>query len=921
LIERLNARVDRKLTLVSAPAGFGKTTLLSEWVRDRSPHTRAAWLSLDKGDNDPIRFVSYLMAALQAVWPGIGESAKAMLQSFQVMQPSIGLSTRTSPLESTLTLLINEVSEEAAACVLVLDDYHAIEAQPVHKALGFLLDHLPPHMHVAIGTRADPPLPLARLRARHQLTELRAADLRFTSEETTAFLNRVMGLSLSTEQVAALEARTEGWIVGLQMAALSLQRRDREQLSGPVSIADSTAGRYVLDYLADEVLSQQPEGIRAFLLQTSILDRLTGRLCDAVLGDQQIQSAGLQGSQRVLEYLERSNLFVVPLDGRGEWYRYHHLFADLMRKRLERSCPDLLPSLHQRASEWCEGEGLFSEAISHALAAVDHERAANLIESQVLWVFSLGEFGLAHRWLETLPDVLIRRSPVLCVARAWTLLWTPGDLAEGLLEDAEAALAGSAYRADSPNVANRATHRQVVSNIAVLRAILARSRGEPTEKQMEVVLRALEVVPESEPALRSTITVWLGLCHMDLEEEDAADRSFLQAWDLGVRGGGDWAAIFAVYGRTVIARRHGHLHKAAAMCREALESVVEPAERSGRRLPFGGGIYLTLGRVLLEWNNLDGAERALTKGRALCELNEINVKGGFDYARLALAQGKVDEIPDLRELTVERGDHLASYAAALQARVWLMQAERGPRHLTAAPEWAQVLRWAGKRALEVTDWDWDIVEQLTRARVRIAQYRAQGQPDLQPVLRYLDEQLQFLQERDWPELAIQALIAQAMAWEALEEEEPALVALEQAITLAQPGGYVRTFLDEGTPMARLLYLACKRGIAPEHAGKLLAAFELQESGSGVPGRDITQTDLSSEAHKPEAIVEPLSARELEILQLIAQGLSNRQVAQQLFISPGTVKKHTANIYGKLGVHSRTQAVARARTLGILPSTA
>jgi LuxR family maltose regulon positive regulatory protein len=664
LIGRLNVGLYRKLTVISAPAGFGKTTLLSEWIHQSD--VPAAWLSLDEGDNDPVRFWPYVIAALQTIQPDLGQAALSMLEPAEAASAAAVLSMAPfavtsvlSSIETVLTSLINEIVEsteedtsQSHPYVLILDDYHLIDAQDIHEGLSFLLDHLPSQLHLVIASRADPPLPLSRLRGRNQLTELRAADLRFTPDEAAAFLNRAMGLSLSAEQVAALEARTEGWIVGLQMVALSVQRRGGEHIGELVSSLAGAAGRYVLDYLADEVLSQQSEDIRAFLVQTCILDRLTGPLCDAVLGKERLPLAG-DGSPSdpslprildrpsdgytTLEYLERADLFVVALDDRGEWYRYHYLFADLLQRHLQRTCPDLVPALHRRASEWHEREGLVAEAISHALSAADHGRAAEFIVQQVLAALSCGEFGLVRRWLEALPEGLIHRSPILCVARAWTLLMVNSlDLAEGWLQDAEVALTAGAYRAESLDGANRAIYSQVTGNVAVIRAMIARSRGEPTQKQMTLARHALEVVPESDFSLRSTITVWLGLCHMDLGEEDAADRTFRQAWELGIAGGGHWAALFAVYARTIIARRHGRLKEAAAICREALESIVEPAERSRHRSPFGLGVYLTLGRVLLEWNDLDGAERALIGWRELGGLNEISVKSGFAYARLRL---------------------------------------------------------------------------------------------------------------------------------------------------------------------------------------------------------------------------------------------------------------------------------------------
>ncbi len=1005
LIERLNAGLGRKLTLISAPAGFGKTTLLSEWIsalglrnaergwegnsaRVRGPRSetrnrvaerwerhRVAWLSLDGKDNDAGRFWTYVVVALQTIAPEVGATTLALLESPPVSpplsmppnqrlaeegasgEPGVGKPTswpserRPSEADRTevaLTALINEIAatqpdDDDRPLILVLDDYHVIHTTAIHEGLGFLLDHLPPPpggLHLVIAGRADPPLPLSRLRGRRQLNELTEADLRFTPEEAATFLNQGMGLGLSAQDVAALEARTEGWIVGLQMAALAISGRSSEisdQVRSPTTDhqpstttefirAFTGSHRYIVDYLTDEVLLQQPEHVQTFLLHTSILDRLCGPLCDAVCPKGTAVHPPLPGegpsAQDTLERLDAANLFIVPLDSERKWFRYHHLFAELLRQRLNRRQPDLEPTLHLRASEWYVQEGLIDQAVTHALAARDYERAAGLVQQHAGDAFARGEFSLVLGWLEALPEELVRSRPLLCVVYGYAaLVGRPDSLerAERWIEQARTALAAWSEGAELPD-ADSDIYDMVIRHLATFRAITARARSEPPAKVIALIRTALEVVPESDPGTRSLLVGQLGLEYLNSGDEEAAERAFADAVRLGRSGASHYTALVATYLRTIIARRRGRLRDVAAMCRVALSSTVEPIERSGRRMPVSALVYIALGNVWVEWDDLPEAERALTKGlesTKLPGLDEVWMAGNLALARLRIAQGDVGRLPDLDDLVTQTEGWFKELANMVRARVWLMRSHREPHYLEAA------LRWAGERPLEPEEWDWRIREQLTRARVLITQSRvpppAGGQPGLQPVLDFLDAQLQIVEAYGWVEWIIDTLVVQALAFQALGQEDQALRTLKRALTLAEPEGYTRIFLDEGLPMARLLYRAAQRGIMPEYTGKLLAAFDAAptDDADGIVRLPTIKVQDSSSVVRPASVVEPLTPRETEVLQLIAEGLSNREIAQRLFISLSTVKRHNANIYGKLTVHNRTQAVARARDLDLL----
>ncbi len=897
LVEQLNRGLYRKLTLISAPAGFGKTTLLSEWVRClKRP---VAWLSFDSSDSDVSCFWRYVVAALQTVSSDIGEAAQATLD---------GLQSQQLLSDALVTELVNDITALSISFVLVLDDYHTIGDLAVHESVAFLLEHQPPQMHLVVSTREDPPLPLSRLRARGQMTELRASDLRFSQAETTAFLNHSMRLGLTLEEIAVLETRTEGWVTGLQLAALSLQ----EQV-GRSEFIRAFAGddRHVMDYLVDEILSQQPEPIQRFLLHTSILEQLCGPLCDAVTqrGD----------SQAVLNHLERANLFVIPLDNRRYWYRYHNLFAELLRQRLcqassltEPAMREDVESLHLRASRWYEDEGFFAEAVSHALATSASEDAADLVERYVTAVWDRGETTLVHNWLEALPEEAIRSRLSLCIRRAWSAVvsslgpaGSSVELAEQHLRDAE-----RAWEARSSDVGEAAMPGALRGDLAAMRAFLSLKRGDDPLEVVRRARQALDRTPVDALHPRTALYLALGRAYRAFGDERAALEAFADARRIGERGGSLYAALSAVWEQVSIAYRHGWFRQAAAICQDVLHSMVNRFERTGRPLPAAGPIYILLGAILAEWNHLEEAEPILSRGlewtkwkRAVnLDLQRI---GYESLARLKYHQRDTAAALEIAKQVERLGPEGHALAAALRARTWLAEAEHDPDCLVTTARWAEECR------IELDPEGQASVEQLTLARLLIAQRRALGQPDLGPLLALLDRWVQTAEEKAYVRWTVEAWVLKAMALQAQGDTAQALSALERSLALAEPEGFLLLFVDEGPPMAHLLYRVADRGTALQrpYVAKILSAF------------DASQRERAQVSPRPASFahpfIEPLTEREIEVLHLIAEGLSNREIALRLVISPSTVKRHTSKIYGKLDVHSRTQAVARAQTLGIL----
>ncbi len=886
LLERMRDGLGsgRRLTLVSAPAGFGKTTLLGVWIADsviRDPSSRVAWLSLDEGDNDPARFLTYLVAAVQGADPGLALEAPA-------------LAPGPSPLaEPTLTALLNDIAKAPHQIILVLDDFHVIDSAPIQTAVTFLLDHLPSNLHLALASRSDPALPLARLRARGELTELRAADLRFTVEETARFLNQVMGLGLSAADIVALETRTEGWIAGLQLAALSM--RERSDVAGFIR-AFTGSNRFVIDYLAEEVLKRQPEHVRDFLFLTSILDRLTGPLCEAV--------TGRPGDRALLEALERDNLFVVPLDDDRQWYRYHHLFADVLRARFPTEWRDRLPDLHRRASEWFDRNDLPAESVRHALAAGDFERAATLIEGAVPVLRRNRQDATMIEWLGLLPTELIARRPVLSVYLAWSMLIS-GDLTgvELRLRDAEEGLRASTGSAGASPASVTGSPvgpgeelRTLPVMIAVYRASLAQALND-VPGTIEHARRALALTDPGDYFGRGAAAGFLGLASWSNGDLEAGLRAFAEVrTSLQLAGN-----TSDVLGTTIVQADMlvplGRLGEA----RRALENALRLAAAQGEPAPQPtADLHVGLSELHRELGELDAALEHLTAAQALGErasLPENRYRWFVAMARVREAEGDPDAALELlgeAERHYARGFFPAVRPIpAMRARIWI-----GQGRLREARDWvtAEGLA-AGDDVGYLREFG-----HLTLARLLIAEHRLDPpHGTLRDALDLLDRLRAAAEAGGRTGSVNEILVLQALVHRALAEPSEALLALERALRQAEPEGYLRLFTDEGSPMAALLDEAALRGFSPDYVDRLRRSFRPDD---GVIG--------------PAApAAEALSERELHVLRLLATELSGPQIARELYVSLNTLRTHTRHIFGKLSVNSRPAAIRRARELGLI----
>ena len=914
LIERLNEGLSagRKLTLISAAAGFGKTTLVSEWISTLthfplplgrvparvegaweapSMGVRSAWLSLDEGDNQTAGFLAYLVAALQTLAVNIGAGVLAILQSPQ--PPSI---------EAVLTILLNEIATIPDHFILVLDDYHVIDSKPVDAALTFLLEHLPPQMHLVIATREDPSLPLARLRVRGQLTELRAADLRFTPAEAAEFLNQMMGLNLSAEDIAALEARTEGWIAGLQLAALSMQGR-----SDAAGFIKSFTGshHFILDYLVEEVLQRQSEHVRNFLLQTAILDRLSGPLCDAVTRQ--------EDGRGMLEALERGNLFVIPLDNQRQWYRYHHLFAEVLQAHLQEAQPDRVSTLHRRASEWYEQNGFPLDAIHHAFAVEDFERVAKIAELE--WpaihenIQSIKWLG----WLKKLPEEIIRARPVLCVKCAWAFL-NAGELeaAEAKMQDAETWLEPTTItggKSDAPSiemiVVDEEQFKSLPVSLATARAYHAQAIGD-ISGTIKYTQRVLDLSPEGDSQWHEAASSLMGLAQYASGNLDAAYRAFSD----GMARAGPYDAISGNFVLAGIKLAQGQLNTALSIYEKALKLVLE----RGEPMPLGTeDLYSGISELHRERGDLEIAAQDLLTGRKLgeqVELPDWQHRWYIAQARLHETKGDLDGALDLLEEAERRFVRtpvpIIRPIAALKTRIRIAQGKI-----------AEALDWVLARDLSVDD-ELSYLrefEHITLARVLIAQYKNDPvDGSIHEAIGQLGRLLQAAEEGGRMGSVIEILALLALAHAAQGDIHLARVSLERALTLAEPEGYVRLFVDEGEPMRllisdfRLQIEKQRRGQdhkMPGYVDKLLAAFA---QPAAMP--------LSKIENQKSKMLEPLSERELEVLKLLRTDLNGPEIARECMVSLSTVRTHTQNIYAKLGVNNRRAAVRRAEELDL-----
>jgi LuxR family maltose regulon positive regulatory protein len=866
LLQKLDEglRLGHRLTLLSAPAGAGKTTVLSEWLHRRGG--QAAWLSLDDEDDAPARFWTYLIAALQTIQPHLGESSLKSLQSFPAPSP-----------EPFLTPLLNELAARPEPCLLVLDDYHLISSQAIHDGLAFFLEHQPDQVHLVISTRADPPLPTFRLRARRQLTEMRSGDLRFTPGEAATFLNNVMGLGLAPGDVEALEARTEGWIVGLQLAALSLQGQAD---AGRFIAAFTGSHRYVLEYLTEEVVRRQPEPVRQFLIRTSVLDRLCGPLCDALTGE--------GGGHARLADLHSRNLFIVPLDGEQRWYRYHHLFADLLANLLRKElAPEQIAGLHRRASAWYEAQGMFDEAIKHAVQGQDPERAADLIEQALQSTLSGGSVTRLVGWADALPEEVKRARPRLRIYQGWALFLNGQlPLTFPLFQEAVAAL-----EAMPPSPERDALRGELAAMQATISVVV-----QQIPEAIEQAREALACLPADDLISQARASRALGVAYGTLGDTQRAIRQCNEAKNLALAAGNYFLAAEIISQVAACQLYQGRLRQAARSYQEIVDLVDPPAT-----FPPAGLGYIGLADVALEWNALDEVENSLEAGIALCKQGGIGYGLRPAYCVRAIQRQAVGDTKGAQEaihlaeqfdpslVLPERAVSLIAY----QVRLQLLLGD-----VEEASRWVWGAGAIPAATLENLPIAWHEWHQVSLARVHLAR----GEPD--QVVAIHDRLCDAARAAGRMARVVELGLLKALALEALGRPEEALASLEQCLALAEPGGYLRLFLEAAEPAAALLRRAAARQISPGYTTRLLVALGAGEKESVPP----------PSGARP--LVEPLTPREREVLHLICTGLANREIAERLTVTLNTVKKHSSHIYGKLGVSSRAQAIVRARELGL-----
>lgn len=856
-----------KLTLVSAPVGYGKSTLVSSWLS--TTDCPAAWLSLDAEDNEPVRFWTYVISAIQTIQSEFGQAEINLLRKAQT--PSI---------ESVLRNLINQFTKVSKKIILVLDDYHLIKSRDLHSGVNYFLDHLPPQIHLVLITREDPPLPLPQMRAKGQMVELRARDLHFTMEECAQFLNQMMGLNLKPEEITALELRTEGWVVGLQMAALSLR-----ELDDSVGFIEAFAGdnRYVADYLISEVLERQPKQIRDFLLKTASVDRFTPSLCNALMDDEAFQSG------RIIEQIEANGLFIMPLDHVRQWYRYHQLFADLLRYRLRQDDPSKLAELNRTASHWFHQHGLIEEAVKYALIGEDHDHVAELIETTGLAMIGRSQLVPLKNWIEALPENIVHTHPYLSVLLVWVgSLTGQSDLARQQLKLAEENLSSAHPR----------LHSELVCQIALLHGYALRSGGD-LDSSIEYILKAQGNIPKNNVFLNCTIQLNLGGNYWLKGNFSALEDPFKRAISFIDNPEVEYPALAAAGFLANAYLQQGKFRQVESLCGKIAYHAGHNAH------PSAAYVFLELGELFYERNNLNEALTYLSKtiqnGEEADKIVNV-IRARQLLAKAYCAMGDQEEA----DILMRQADDLFQQSSPRYRVMHQIEYEYYRiRCLLYQDKIQPALQWADdyKNRRNSINSPWALLSELVYARVLLAN----GKPDQAlPILHTTEVSAKARGAGGW---IIQSLALQGLCYQALNDPDKALEALSNAFSLAQPEGYIRTFVDHGKSMFTLLNLALVRGVVTDYVRKLLEAFP--------PEQDEEEKIEPQRVLAGQSLIEPLTEQELSILRLMSAGLSHNEIANELYLSINTVKWHTTHMYGKLGVHRRAHAVARAKELNIL----